>query len=314
MYATLLLLVLLPIQQADPEEAYRREYTEFTAITKLTDPATQAERYLAFIDKGYDPRLEGGIIQGLQNAVTALVQAQLFDKVYELADKWVAARSGDLQPIALGWQAAAVAGNNQATVKYGEKLYSAEAIPEVALSLANAYLATGNDAKLRQYGEIVIDSQPIEQTWSIAYSLVGQHESAGRFNQAAQLARTIQSGLSSAPEGVSATEWRQIRTYLQETVGRAAYEAGRYGAALQGFNAVLRLNSRNDKAYYYIGESLLKTNEIAAAMNAFAKSYLLNGGYSARSRGMLETIYRANHGGNLTGLDDIISTARRELN
>ncbi len=77
---------------------------------------------------------------------------------------------------------------------------------------------------------------------------------------------------------------------------------------------MLSLNRRNDKAYYYIGESLLKTNEIAAAMNAFAKSYLLNGGYSARSRGMLETIYRANHGGNLTGLDDIVNTARRELN
>ena len=313
MYATLLLLVLLPVQQADPEEAYRQQYAEYTQVSQMTDPVAQAERYLAFIDKGFDDRLEGAILAGLRADMEALTQAKRYDAVFDVADKW-AASGGGLDPIALGWNAGAVSGNSQATVKYGEQLYSAQAIPQVALSLANAYMALGNAAKLREYGEIVIDSQPIEETWSLAYALVGQHESAGRFNQAAQMARKIQSGLSAAPEGVSGTEWRQVRTYLQETVGRASYEASRYGAALQQFNAVLSLDRRNDKAYYYIGESLLKTNEIAAAMNAFAKSYLLNGGYSARSRGMLETIYKANHGGNLTGLDDIVNTARRELN
>jgi len=314
MYPALLLLVLLPIQQADPEEAYRNQYTEYTAISQLADPAVQAERYLTFIDKGYDARLEGAIVQGLQNALVALTGAGDYDKVYDLADKWVAARSGDLQPIALAFQAGAASGNNQATAKYGEILYAAQPIPEVALSVANAYLVMGNDSKLRQYGEIVIENQPIGQTWSIAYNLVGQHESAGRFNQASQMARKIQGGLSSAPEGVSGAEWTQMRTYLQETVGRASFEARRYGPALDQFNAVLRFNRRNDKAYYYIGECLLKTNEIASAMNAFAKSYLLNGGYSARSKGMLDTIYKANHGGNLIGVEDIISTARRELN
>jgi tetratricopeptide (TPR) repeat protein len=313
MYATLLLLVFLPIQQADPEEAYRRDYSEYNEISAMTDPAAQAERFFAFIDKGYDARLEGSILAGLRGDMEALTQARNYDAVFDVADKW-AARNGGLDPIALAWNAGAVAGNNQATVKYGEQLYAAQAIPQVAMSLANAYMALGNAAKLREFGEIVIDSQPITETWSIAYELVGQHESAGRFNQASEMARKIQSGLTSAPEGISGTEWTQIRTYLQETVGRASYEAGRYGAAIQQFNAVLRFNRRNDKAYYYIGESLLKTNEIAPAMNSFAKSYLLNGGYSARSRGMLETIYKANHGGNLVGLEDIINTARRELN
>ena len=45
MYATLLLLVLLPVQQADPEEAYRLQYAEYTQISQMTDPAAQAERF-----------------------------------------------------------------------------------------------------------------------------------------------------------------------------------------------------------------------------------------------------------------------------
>jgi len=315
MYVTLLLLMLLPVpfQQADAEEAYRSDYAEYTEITQIADPAAQFERYLAFIDKGYDPRLEGAIVQGLQNGLSAMVEAKNYGKVYEFADKWVAARSGDLPPIALAWQAGAMAGNNQATVRYGEKLYAAQSIPAVAMSLANAYLALGNKAKIRQWGELVLNSEPIEETWSIAYALVGQHDSAGRFNQASQLAKKLQGGLGSAPQGVSAREWMQIRTYLQETVARASFEAGQWAAAIREFNVALRFNSRNDKAYYYIGESLLKSNEIADAMTAFAKSQLLSGGYSARSKGMLETIYKANHGGNLIGIDDIINQARREL-
>ncbi len=313
MYATLVLLLLLPLQQ-DADEAYRQDYTKYTEITQIAEPAAQFDAFLAFMAEKPDARLETSILKGLQDNLSAVSAAGPSAKVYELADKWLAATTPDnLVPLALAWSAAVPAGDHQEVTKYGERFYAINPVLDVAISLAQAYQQLGNVAKTTQFGAIVIKNAPIEQSWSYSYALVGQHDEAGRFPQASQVAKTLMNGLSAAPEGVSRSQWSDMRVYLQETVARASYEAGRHAVAIQEFTVALGLKPRNDKAYYYIGDSLLKTDEIAEAMDAFAKSSLLNGGYSARSRGILETIYRANHGGNLTGLDEIVEKARRAL-
>ena len=316
MYATLVLLLLLPLQQ-DADEAYRQDYTKYTEITQIAEPAAQFDAFLAFMAEEPDARLESSILKGLQDNLTAVSGTGNSAKVYELADKWLAATTPDNPvPLALAWSAAVPAGDHAMITKYGEKFYANNKVPDVAFSLAQAYQQLGNAAKIREFGEIVIEEAPIERSWSFAYAIVGQHDEAGRFSQAAQMARTIMNGLSAAPEGVSRSQWTDMRVYLQETVARNSYEAGRYTTAIQEYNGALRLignGNGRDKAYYYIADCLLKTDQIAAAMDAFAKSYVLQGGYSARSRGILETIYRTNHGGNLTGLDEVIEKARRAL-
>ncbi len=316
MYATLVLLLLLPLQQ-DADEAYRQDYTKYTEITQIAESAAQFDAFLAFMGEKPDARLESSILKGLQDNLTAVSGTGNSAKVFELAEKWLAATEPtNPVPLAISWLAAVEAGNHQAVTNYGEKFYSINPVLEVANSLAQSYQQLNNAAKLRQFGEIVIKDAPIEQSWSFAYAIVGQHDEAGRFSQASQMAKTIMSGLSAAPEGVSRSQWTDMRVYLQETVARNSYEAGRYTAAIQEYNGALRLignGNGRDKAYYYIADCLLKTDQIAAAMDAFAKSYVLQGGYSARSRGILETIYRTNHGGNLTGLDEVIEKARRAL-
>jgi tetratricopeptide (TPR) repeat protein len=313
MYATLVLLLLLPLQQ-DADEAYRQDYTKYTEITQIAEPAAQFDAFLAFMAEKPDARLESSILKGLQDNLTAVSGTGNSAKVYELADKWLDATTPDNPvPLALAWSAAVPAEDHAMVTNYGEKFYANNKVPDVAFSLAQAYQQLGNAAKLREFGEIVIKEAPIERSWSFAYAIVGQHDEAGRFSQASQMAKTIMTGLPAAPEGVSRSQWTDMRVYLQETVARNSYEAGRYTAAIQEYNGALRLKPRNDKAYYYIADCLLKTEKIAEAMDAFAKSYVLQGGYSARSRGILETIYRTNHGGNLTGLDEVIEKARRSL-
>ena len=313
MNATLVLLLLLPFQQ-DADEPYRQDYTKYTEITQIAEPGAQFDAFLAFMAAKPDARLESSILKGLQDNLTTVSGTGNTAKVYELADKWLAATTPDNPvPLALAWSAAVPAGDHQGVTKYGEMFYAKNPVLDVAISLAQAYQQLNNAPKLKQFGEIVIKAAPIEQSWSFAYALVGQHDEAERFPQAAQLAKTIMSGLSAAPEGVSRAQWMDMRVYLQETVARDSYEAGRYAAAIREFNGALRLKPRSDKAYYYIADCLLKTEQIAEAMDAFAKSFVLQGGYSARSRGILETIYKTNHGGNLTGLDEVIEKARRSL-
>lgn len=317
MSATLLLLLLLPLplqqQTEDPEAKYRAEYAKYVELGQITDAAAQAEAYLAFLDEGFDERLLGGVLQGIQNDLTALTQEGNTAKVYELAEAWSAQGSGGIQATALAFTAAASAGDSANIVKYGEPIYEVNPDPQIALTLANSYSQLGNDAKVLEYGTISIDNLELSETWSLAYAILGQHDAAGRLGQAATMAGKIQAGLRSAPAGVPAGQWGEIQLYLQDTIARNQFEAGRWPQAMQEWNKVLGMSPRSDKAYYYIAECLLKTNEVADAMNAYAKSYLLDGGYSARSYGMLETIYKANTGGRTQGMDDVIERARREL-
>ena len=318
MSATLLLLLLLPLpaqQQPteDPEAKYRAEYAKYTELSQMTDAAAQAEAYLAFLEEGFDERLLGGVLQGIQNDLAALTSAGETAKVYELADAWSAQGTGGIQATALAFTAAAGAGDSANIVKYGEPIYEVNPDPQIALTLANAYAQVGNDGKVMEYGTISIDNLELADTWSLAYAILGQHDAANRLGQAAAMARRLQQGLRSAPSGVSAAQWGEIQLYLQDTVARNQFAAERWPQALQEWRRVLNMSPRSDKAYYYIAECLLKTNEVASAMNNFAKAYLLNGGYSARGYDMLETIYKANTGGRTQGMDDVIEAARRQL-
>ncbi len=314
MFATLLLLLILPIAvpQSPEEEAYRQQYQEYTQIAELTDPAEQAERYLAFLEAGFDERILSAVLQGLQGDLQALTQAQGFDQVYDLADRWFGL-TNDLPPIALALEAAMASGEPQPIVDYGERFYQSQAVPQVALVLAQSFSQLGNAAKVREYAEIALENFPIDQTWNLAYELVGQHEAAERWADAAAMARRIQSGVSGAPEGVSARQWNDIQLYLQTTVAGAAYESGNWQQAIAQYNTLLGMDAQSDEAYYFIGQSELKLENIANSMNSFAKSYVLSGGYSDAAYDMLRTIYGANTGGNLTGMDNVINDARQEL-
>ena len=314
MIATLMLLLILPLPalQTEAEEAYRQQYQQYNRISELTDPAEQAGRYLAFLGMDIDERLVGPALTGLQGDLQALTQAQNFDAVYELADQWFELRN-ELTPIALALEAAMASGNPESIVNYGEPFYENQAVPQVALVLAQSFSQLGNAPKMREYSEIALENFPIEQTWSLAYEMVGQDEAAENWAAAAAMSKRIKDGLNAAPEGVSASQWEEIGLYLQTTIAGAAYESGQWQQAINEYNTLLAMAPQSDEAYYFIGQGELKLENIAESMSSFAKSYILDGGYSAAAYDMLRTIYGANTGGNLQGMDNVVNDARQEL-
>ena len=313
MIATLMLLLILPLPalQTEAEEAYRQQYQEYNRISQLTEPEEQAGRYLAFLGMEIDERMVGPALTGLLGNLQALTQAQNFDAVYELADQWFELRN-EMQPIALALQAANTAGNSEQIVNYGERFYQSQPDPQIASILAQNYLQLGNAAKVREFGEIAIENFPIEQTWNIAYTLLRQDQDAERWAAAATMAKRIQS-LNAAPEGQTAAQWDDIQLYLQTTVAGAAYESGQWQQAINEYNTLLAMAPQSDEAYYFIGQGELKLENIAESMSSFAKSYILDGGYSAAAYDMLRTIYGANTGGNMQGMDNVVNDARQEL-
>ncbi|MEW5976163.1 MAG: hypothetical protein AB1898_10210 [Acidobacteriota bacterium] len=75
----------------------------------------------------------------------------------------------------------------------------------------------------------------------------------------------------------------------------------------------VELNPRSDFAQFQIGVVFAYQNQAAKAMDAFAKSVVLNGGLAEASRRNLEAIYKITHKNSLEGLDQLLAKAKESL-
>jgi len=314
----LLLLLPLPALQDDPDAAYREDYADYTEIAAMRDPAAQATAYLDFLEEGFDDRLLSAVIPGVQQALVGVTQAGNYDAVYPLADRLAALHPDSVTAArALGLEAAAMAGNSEQIVKYGEPFYQTNPSPQIALLLTRAFGQLGNEPKMLEYGQIALDSGefPIADIWSIAYALLQNHDRNGRTTQAVDVARQLRSGVRTAPEGVSAGDWNGIQVYLLDLIARNDYEAKRYREALTSYDAVLTIQPCNQKALYFKGNAMLQTgSSVNEATRALAKAAVLDGSYATPARELLESTYARNAPGGAAGrfVNDALNEARRE--
>lgn len=310
MFAGILILLLVSPWAQSEDEIYRKDYAEVTEIQGLADPAQQADRLLAFVTNRPNSKLADTAAKYFSETLNKLTVAKNWDKILEASDKWLAARPNDKGPLLFGTNAARESRNWQKVADYGERAYAATPDQGIAFSLAEAYSQLKNPEKLKQYGEIAAKVFPIGQSWAIAYNLARQYAQEREFNKAAEYADLILRGFPGArPTEIQAGQW----VFLMETTGRNAYERRQYGQAIELYSNVLRSSPRSDEAYYYIGQSYWKQNKLEEAMSNFAKAAVLNRGYSARAKQYLEEIYKSTHAGRLTGIEQYLDRARREL-
>lgn len=309
---TLSLVMLFGIQSQD--DIYRQDYAAVSQIQGLNDPAQQADQYLDFLTKRPDSRMVEQVAKYFTEALNKLTQAKSWAKVLDASDKWLQKRPNDKGPILFAMNAAQESGNWQKAAAYGEQAYASDSDKSIAFSLATAYAQLKNSAKLKIYGDIAVKEFPIQQSWSIAYELAAQNVREKNFDKAADYASSILKGFGNdRPGEVQPSQWNTMRAFLMETVGRSAFERRQYPQAFEQYSNAIRVNPRSDEAFYYIGQSQWKQQKLDEAMSAFAKAAVLNGGYSARSKQILEEIYKSTHAGQLAGLDQYLERARREL-
>jgi Flp pilus assembly protein TadD len=294
----LLLLLPLPVQESDAAIKYREDFATYTTISEMTDPVEQTAAYLDFFEAGPHPDLiefvRGGILQGLG----AMTQAGAFDDVYPMAD-----RLAELHPEsaatagALALDAAAMAGNAEQIVKYGEPYYAASPSPQIALLLTQSFSQLQEQEKMREYGQVVLDSgeYPIADVWAIAFEILQDHEASGRSDQAIELAREFRSAVTTAPAGVAADDWDGIQVYVLGLIGRDDFDAGRYGPAITSFDGIIDLRPRNQGAWYFKGNAMLQNGgSVDAATDALATAAVLEGNYSTPAMDLLQSTYASN--------------------
>lgn len=324
MSVTLALLLMLPsavLQEAppDPDAAYREDYADYTEISQMTDPAAQCEAYLNFLDEGPDERLLEFVASGTLQCMNALSAAGSYDAVYAIADRLAMAHppsAGLAGAIAL--DAAAKAGNSEMVVKYGEPYYEANPDPEIARILSQSFAQLGNQDKMVEYGHIVVDSDkfPIGDIWPIVFQVIQDDDSSGNKAEAVELARSFRSAVAAAPSDVTEEDWNGIQVYLLDMIARDDFDAGRYGAALPSFDAILALQPRNDKAHYFKGNAMLQSGgSVNQATQELAKAAVLEGNYSGPAMTLLQSTFASNAPGATADryVQEALATARREL-
>ena len=317
MHVTLMMVLLLPMagwQEPDVDIDYRADYAKFTDISNVPDAAERATQFMDFVDEGFDERLAEYVQGGIQNALIELTEAQRSDEVFPRADRWDAQTGADTGA-AIALQAAAMAQNSEMIVKYGQPIYAENPVVDIADILAVNYSALGNNDKFLEYANIVIVERGVADSFDFSYNIFQQELIAENWDEAADWARRLMA-LGSAPDGVSAAEWRNMGVEFQRTIAQAEYEGGRWQAAIREYRTLSGLN-RDQRAIsnFYMGRSYFELGgpaNINLAMERFADAAVLNDPtYSAGARTMVEEIYGTNTGGDFTSLNTQVMVPAR---
>lgn len=317
----LLLLSPLPVLQDEFDPNYTAQYNRYIEITQMTDPAAKATALMDQFESGVDDRIFEFVLGGIPIAIQETVTSGNYDAVYPRADRY-----GELYPEglftaqALALDAAARAGNSAMIAKYGEPIYAEMPNPQIALLLTQAFGQVDNETKMIHYARITIDSGafPLPDIFNIAYAVLQYDVREVQTADAVALTRKIRSDVSSAPQGLSAGDWKTVQVFMLDLIGRTEFEAQRYREALASFDEILELSPRSDKAWFLKGNAMLqigaRPNDAALAL---AKAVVIDGNYTGQARSLLESIAASNAPPGASAVNQYIQEklgqARREL-
>jgi tetratricopeptide (TPR) repeat protein len=299
----------------DPNAAYREDYARYTDISAIEDLADRATQFMDFQAEGFDSQLEEYVQEGIFEALIGLYEGGQADALYPRIDRWLETTDDD-RAIALGFQAAAQAGDHPNIVKYGSVFYEANPSGEIAQVLATSHKELGNTEEYVRQVDDAINALGIAANFSFAYDMFANELEDGNWQGAADWAERIRTEVTSAPEGISASDWQEIQIEFQSTVARAAFEAGRHREAVTEYTKLADMDrDRRAMANLQIGRSYLELQEFATALDHFANAYVLGDAtYSGPARAMVEEIYTTNTGGSLEGLEEsVLRPARRRM-
>ncbi|MBN2241472.1 MAG: tetratricopeptide repeat protein [Acidobacteria bacterium] len=317
-FTLLLSLLLIAVPALMPENARAQDYTEeeynrYQTIDAEADPVKKTDMVVAFIKEKPESSLRAYLEASFQRLVADLSQQQNWSQIISLGQKFLTVAPNDKTTIDALTYAYSSTGNLKGFTTYGEKTYAANPSPELAYSIAIAYLQLDNGAKFLQWGKKVPASSP---NYVVVLTQM-MRRTAG--NEQDKYARECLKILPAAkkPEGMGDKDWQEMVNGSYATayavLGASSYQSGSYSTAIKNLENSLKYNSRNETAYYFLGMSYWRNNQMDAAMLNFAKAYLLKGSTSAQSKKYLDQLWSSSHRGSLAGVDRVIQRAQQEM-
>jgi tetratricopeptide (TPR) repeat protein len=293
------------------------EYNAYKAIADESDPARKMDLIMQFFKTYPKTTLKINVVADFETMLKKLADAKRWTQVISMGKQFLTVVPDDALTIALLADGYAETKDYKQFVVFGEETYRANPSGNLAYAMAKAYKELGNNAKFVEWGEKTVlklpDNYEIMLEMAVIYSDSQRNAEADKY--AKQCLRTLQA--AKKPEQTSEKDWATYTTHAYTAcyliIGGTAYQKQDYVNAIPNLESSLRYNSRNDTAYYWLGQSYWNTQKIDLAMLNFAKASVLGGRTAGAAEQQLENLYRQTHRGSLVGLEKIKEIAKAQL-
>jgi tetratricopeptide (TPR) repeat protein len=315
------LMVIRPCAKALAQQATQytpEEYSAYQAITGESDPAKKIDQIQKFYKTYPKSTLQPYIVSDFQGMLKGLQDGKKWLQIVTVGRQFLSLVPDDPYTIALVAAGYEETKNYKEFVVFGEEAYKKTPSGNVAYSLAKAYQSLGNNAKFVEWADKTVQKLP--DNYEMLYLLAGYYSDAQNFAQADKYSRECLKVIQAAPkpEQMSEKDWatytKQVQMGCYYILGSSAYTRNDFPTAITNLENSIKLNPRNDRAYYYLAQAYWQTQKTEMALRDFAKAYVLGGAVAGPAKQNLENLFKQLHRGSLVGLDKYIEVAKAELN
>jgi len=306
-------------QPVEEEQEYtEEEYDAYDKAVNEPDLAKRADALVDFMEKYPKSKLQPHIVAAYQNLSYELQNAQQWDKLLSLCERWLKYAPDDLRTIAYNAEAAAKLDNTAKYVEYAQKIYAVKPSGLLASEIAQAYKKSGDEAKYNEWIHKLFEYPEYAGDFKLRMDYVEKYAKEKNLGKAAEYAALALKSLAAAkkPEGTADAEWRKVTTAVKRvcnwTIAMNHYEDQQYPQAIKSLEEALKAEVF-DGAFYYIGLSQWKMEQIEDATVSFAAAQLLKGEFESQAKEHLENLYKALHNNTLIGIDKVYKKAQARL-
>jgi tetratricopeptide (TPR) repeat protein len=314
------IVIFHPHQYALAQEnpAYTlEEYNGYQAITGESDPAKKMDLITQFFKTYPKSTLKPNITSDFQETMKNLRDAKKWSQVITLGKQYLSFVPDDAYTVAMVAEGYSETKNFQQFVIFGDATYKTSPSGNLAYAMAKAYKELGNNEKFLEWGTKTVaafpDNYEIMLEMAIIYADNQRTAEADRY--AKQCLKVIQA--AKKPEQMAEKDWgdytRRAFQACYLIIGSSAFQRQDFTAAIPNLENSLKYNSRNDMAYYWLGQCYWQARNTVMAMKNFAKANLLGGRAAVPAKQQLENLYKQTHKNSLVGLDRVIAAAKAEL-
>ncbi len=213
------------------------------------------------------------------------------------------------------FMAAFQAKDYQKAITLGEELNAANPDPQIQAILAQSYMAAGNGPKAAEYSQKLLDAQGPKEgavylLWLAEY-YNGQKDVPKALEYYNKFLETFPE--DQPPQGWAPEVWNRHKATAYMLKAGQAYTAKDYPTALQNLEQSVKFAPKNDTAYYMMGMSYWRTQNLDKAEESFAKAAAVGGPASGKAREYLEQIWKPRHNNTTDGLEAFIAKAKSDL-
>ena len=149
---------------------------------------------------------------------------------------------------------------------------------------------------------------------SLGSSFVAKFKEQRKIQKEAKAASQSQGGAAVEADKVSVSKKEgEIPSKEQQPAEAQNGAAIQLARALAYLSKAVDLNPQYEYAQFQLGVVFAYQDQAGKAMEAFAKTVALEGGFKSMARKNLESIYKVTHKNNLDGLDQMIAKAKEDL-